>query len=189
MGEGGGQRLSKPDPATLPGTQRASAHTGGGSEPASRAGARPRHPGHVLQRTQAEAPARRPSHPEPRTPRHTSTRAHPAVPRQSRACVRPLLSLPFLGHSVIRFLNLEATQGPARDPRPHPLPAASRPGSCGRAATRLGPPAPRAPAGGRAKSGTTPPGCGTVGPHGATQPAATLPATPRARATGPFSSS
>lgn len=50
-----------------------------------------------------------------------------------------LLSLPFLGHSVIRFLNLEATQGPARDPRPHPLPAVGRPGSCGRSTTRLGP--------------------------------------------------
>lgn len=93
----------------------------------------------MRQRTQAQAPARRPSHPEPQTPEHTSTRTHPAVPRRSRDCTRTLLSLPFLGHSVIRFLNLEATQGPARDPRPHPLPAVGRPGSCGRSTTRLGP--------------------------------------------------
>ena len=92
------------------------------------AGARPRRRRHVLPRTQAEAPSHpSPLPPEPQTSRHTSTRARPAVPRLSRACTRTLLSLPFLGHSVIRFLNLEATQGPARDGSPPPPAACGQP--------------------------------------------------------------
>lgn len=73
---------------------------------------------------------------------HASIQAHPAMPRSSRACTRTLLSLPFPGHSVIRFLNLEAALAPTGDPRPHPLAVADRPGSCGQATTWLGRPVP-----------------------------------------------
>lgn len=145
----------------------------------------------MLQRTQAEAPAGRPSHPEPRTLGHAFTRSHPGVPRPSRACSRALLSLPFLGHSVIRFLNLEAAQGSARDPCPHP--------HC-LWPTGLGPAVGPRPGWGRlflggslraARQSQARPhpaaALSAVGAYGATQPAATLPATlTRAKAMGPF---
>lgn len=77
----------------------------------------------------------------------------PAMPRSSRACTRTLLSLPFLGHSVIRFLNLEAALAPTGDPCPHPLAVADRPGSCGQATTWLRHPVPGGslPAAGRVR--------------------------------------
>lgn len=167
MGEGGGQRLSKPDPATLPGTQRTSAHTGGGSEPASCAGARPRRPGHVRQRTQAQAPAAAPPTWSPRLldtpPGHTRC----AQTESSLHSHRPLPSLPRpLCNQIPKF---RSNPGPSQGSPPPPA-ACGGParvlwsiedptraswswellGSC------------------RAKSATTPPSCGAVGPHGAT---------------------
>lgn len=147
-------RVSQPDPATLPGAQRAGAHPAALSPRAVRA--RSPQPRHVRPRTRP--PPAQPPTPRPRPP------GTPAVPRPSRAGTRTLRSL----HSVIRFLNLEAAQGPARDPRPHPLPEAGGPGPAVGSGPGWGLLVLGAPAGGWAKSAGTPPGGGSVGPHGAT---------------------
>lgn len=129
VGGGGGQRLSKPDPATLPGTQRASALTGSSSKPVSCACARPRRLGHVLQLTQAEAPARRPSHGERGlldTPLHGHTRYAQIEP--SLHSHPPLPSLPWpLCNQIPKF---RSSPGPNRGSLPPPT-------SCGRPARVL----------------------------------------------------
>lgn len=109
----------------------------------------------------------------------------PAMPRSSRACTRTLLSLPFLGHSVIRFLNLEAALAPTGDPCPHWL-WPTGPGPVVRPRPGWGILFLGAPCLRPAESDTTPPDFITVRPHRATQSAATLPATPWARVMGPF---